>query len=125
MTEQNIELTRRKILGAAGAVGVAGAGAGLGTTALFSDEESFTNNSITAGTLDMTVSAEIVEASEYYTSSGDGPEIIGDMETAAGAGMIAGGVLWGYRSREELEQAGARYLFTLPHEVIELLSRAR
>ena len=88
MTDRNIELTRRKILGAAGAVGVAGAGAGLGTTALFSDEESFTNNSITAGTLDMSVTAEIVEASEYYTSSGDGPNIIGDMETADGEAVV-------------------------------------
>lgn len=56
MTERDIELTRRKILGAAGAVGTAGAAAGLGTSALFSDEESFTNNSITAGTLDLKVS---------------------------------------------------------------------
>ena len=59
MTERDIELTRRKILGAAGAVGTAGAAAGLGTSALFSDEESFTSNSITAGTLDMTVDASV------------------------------------------------------------------
>jgi len=58
MTDRNIELTRRKILGAAGAIGVAGAGAGLGTSALFSDEESFTNNSIEAGTLDLVVDYE-------------------------------------------------------------------
>jgi len=36
----------------------------------------------------MTVSAEIVEASEYYTSSGDGPNIIGDMETADGEAVV-------------------------------------
>ncbi|ELZ42349.1 hypothetical protein C471_04900 [Halorubrum saccharovorum DSM 1137] len=35
---------------------MAGAAAGVGTSALFSDEESFTNNSITAGTLDLKVS---------------------------------------------------------------------
>jgi len=49
-------LTRRKILASMGAVGAAGAGAGLGTSALFSDNESFQNNSITAGTLDLKVS---------------------------------------------------------------------
>jgi len=59
MTDDNIELTRRKILGSVGAVGAAGAAAGLGTSALFSDEESFTNNSITAGTLDMIVDASV------------------------------------------------------------------
>jgi len=59
MSDNNLELSRRKILGSVGAVGAAGAAAGLGTSALFSDEESFTNNSITAGTLDMTVDAKI------------------------------------------------------------------
>jgi len=64
MTDRNIELSRRKILGAAGAIGIAGAGAGMGTSALFSDEESFTNNSIDAGTLDLIV--------DYYTSRDQG-----------------------------------------------------
>jgi predicted ribosomally synthesized peptide with SipW-like signal peptide len=56
MSDDKLELSRRKILGSVGAVGAAGAAAGLGTSALFSDEESFTNNSITAGTLDLKVS---------------------------------------------------------------------
>ena len=55
MSEDNINLSRRKILGATAAVGVAGTGAGVGTSALFSDEESFENNSITAGELDLYV----------------------------------------------------------------------
>jgi predicted ribosomally synthesized peptide with SipW-like signal peptide len=88
MTRKRYELTRRKILASVGAVGVAGAGAGLGTSALFSDEESFTNNSITAGTLDMSVTAEVVEASEYYTSSGAGPNVVGEMETADGNAVV-------------------------------------
>jgi len=88
MTDGNIELTRRKILASAGAVGAAGAAAGLGTSALFSDEESVANNSITAGTLDMRVAAEIVEASRYYTSEGEGPDIIGEMETADGSAVV-------------------------------------
>jgi predicted ribosomally synthesized peptide with SipW-like signal peptide len=59
MTE-NIELTRRKALLGLGVVGIAGAGAGVGTSALFSDEEEFTNNRIEAGELDLIV--------DYYTS---------------------------------------------------------
>jgi predicted ribosomally synthesized peptide with SipW-like signal peptide len=42
MSDDNLELSRRKILGSVGAVGAAGAAAGLGTSALFSDEELFT-----------------------------------------------------------------------------------
>ena len=63
MTDRRLELTRRKILGGIGAVGVAGAGAGLGTSALFSDEESFTNNQITAGTTNLIVELALIKAS--------------------------------------------------------------
>lgn len=48
-------LSRRKVLAGLGAIGVASAGAGLGTTAYFSDEESFTDNTLTAGNLDLLV----------------------------------------------------------------------
>ncbi len=37
----NIGLSRRRVLGGLGAIGIASAGAGLGTTAYFSDQESF------------------------------------------------------------------------------------
>lgn len=55
MTDDNksIGVSRRQILGGIGAVGVASAGAGLGTTAFFSDSERFENNTITAGELDL------------------------------------------------------------------------
>jgi predicted ribosomally synthesized peptide with SipW-like signal peptide len=86
--EKKLSLSRRELLGGIGAVGLAGAGSGLGTSAVFNDVESFENNSITAGTLDMTVDAEIVAANEYYTSSGSGPDIIGQMETADGAAVV-------------------------------------
>jgi predicted ribosomally synthesized peptide with SipW-like signal peptide len=46
-------LTRRKVLAGLGAVGLASAGAGLGTSAYFSDQEGFLGNSLTAGTLDL------------------------------------------------------------------------
>ncbi|WP_276258273.1 FG-GAP repeat protein [Haloglomus litoreum] len=50
-----VDLTRRRILVGAGAIGLASAGAGLGTSALFSDRESFDGNSLVAGTLDLLV----------------------------------------------------------------------
>jgi predicted ribosomally synthesized peptide with SipW-like signal peptide len=62
MTDDRIELTRRKILGGMGAVGLAGAGAGLGTSAFFSDQETFTNNRLVAGSLDLKVDWE-----EHYS----------------------------------------------------------
>jgi predicted ribosomally synthesized peptide with SipW-like signal peptide len=69
-------LSRRKMLAGLGAVGVASAGAGLGTSALFSDQETFEDNTITAGTLDMTVSAtQVANSSDapgefYYENLG-------------------------------------------------------
>ena len=51
--DDSIELSRRKVLAGLGTVGVTTAGVGLGTSAYFSDRETFTNNSLTAGSLDM------------------------------------------------------------------------
>ena len=48
-----IGLSRRRVLGGLGAIGIASAGAGLGTTAFFSDGETFGNNAISAGELDL------------------------------------------------------------------------
>ena len=62
MTDDTIELTRRKILASAGAIGMAGAGAGVGTSALFGDTESFENNTLAAGSLDLKVDWE-----EHYS----------------------------------------------------------
>ncbi|WP_049987374.1 SipW-dependent-type signal peptide-containing protein [Halobellus rufus] len=81
MTDEKFELSRRQMLAGVGTIGAVSAGAGLGTTALFSDEESFEDNSITAGTLDMKVQAQLVAASSEYESA------IGDLvydETADG-----------------------------------------
>lgn len=52
---KNVELTRRRVLAGLGTVGVASAGAGLGTSAYFSDTESFENNTLTAGELNLVV----------------------------------------------------------------------
>lgn len=48
-----IELTRRRALGGLATIGVASAGAGAGTMALFSDRETSSGNSVRAGTLDL------------------------------------------------------------------------
>ncbi len=40
-----------------------------------------------------------------------------DMTTACRAGMVPAGVLWGYRDREELLAAGARFLSSHPEEL--------
>lgn len=58
MTDDELRLTRRTLLGSVGAVGLAGAGAGLGTNALFTDGESFEGNTIGAGALNMRVTVD-------------------------------------------------------------------
>ncbi|TKX86503.1 hypothetical protein EXE43_08115 [Halorubrum sp. SS5] len=78
--DSKYSLSRRKALLGLGTVGVAGAGAGVGTSALFSDEEEFDENQITAGTLDMAVTAEVVAANEYWSNQG----ILGNPLTADG-----------------------------------------
>ena len=73
MTDDNpklYDLSRRKMLAGLGAVGLASVGAGLGTSAYFSDTESFSNNSLTAGTLDMSVTADVVAANQYWVDQG-------------------------------------------------------
>jgi len=65
--DDNFRLSRRQALTALGTVGVASAGAGLGTSAYFSDTESFDGNSMVAGELDMKVDWE----EHYYDSLGE------------------------------------------------------
>jgi len=52
---QLYNLSRRKMLAGLGAIGLASTGAGLGTSAYFSDREVFQNNTLTAGSLDLRV----------------------------------------------------------------------
>ena len=51
----NFELSRRRALAALGTMGATGVGAGVGTSAFFADRESFENNALTAGELDLGV----------------------------------------------------------------------
>jgi predicted ribosomally synthesized peptide with SipW-like signal peptide len=71
--DTGFDLTRRKVLGALGSIGVASAGAGLGTSAYFSDQETFTNNSLVAGSLDVKVSWE-EHYSDWSDDEGEGLE---------------------------------------------------
>ncbi len=44
-----------------------------------------------------------------------------DMQTAVGAGMYPVGALWGFRTREELIESGAKALVAHPMELLQLL----
>lgn len=46
-----------------------------------------------------------------------------DMKTANSAGMFAVGVLWGFRTKEELTSNGAKYLLNHPLELIQMLKK--
>jgi phosphoglycolate phosphatase len=45
-----------------------------------------------------------------------------DMQTANAAGMYAVGVLWGFRPRKEIEDAGSMALVSHPMDLLALLS---
>jgi predicted ribosomally synthesized peptide with SipW-like signal peptide len=71
---QSFKASRRQVLAGLGAVGLASAGAGLGTTAYFSDTESFENNTLQAGEFDLKVDWKHKyygpETSEVYGTAG-------------------------------------------------------
>ncbi|QLH81243.1 SipW-dependent-type signal peptide-containing protein [Halosimplex pelagicum] len=86
MSDKEFGLSRRQMLAGLGTIGVASAGAGLGTTALFSDEESFEGNSVTAGTLDMSVTASVEAANEYWAEQVD----LAELEATADGDAVTG-----------------------------------
>jgi predicted ribosomally synthesized peptide with SipW-like signal peptide len=93
MVDRPIELTRRQILLSTGAVGIAGAAAGLGTSALFSDEETLENNQLVAGELDMKVGWEEhyfrdQAAARRYADWKDGELVIGNEEKFMDATLL-------------------------------------
>ena len=86
-------LSRRRVLAGLGAVGIASAGTGLGTSAFFSDQEEFTDNSLQAGTLDLKL--------DYKATYLGGPGRLTDVQSM------------GYPDAEELLEDGestGRYL---------------
>lgn len=52
---KKLQLTRRRVLGGMATIGAASAAAGAGTMALFSDTETNSGNTVSAGTLDLTL----------------------------------------------------------------------
>ena len=74
--QDDIKLSRRKALASLGAVGVASAGAGVGTSAYFSDQEDFSDNTIQAG--EFGVNIEFNEAASSIDQGGIGPDELGD-----------------------------------------------
>jgi Ca-activated chloride channel family protein len=88
--EPTIELSRRKVLGGLGGIGVASAGAALGTSAYFSDEESFDGNSLTAGELDLLL--------DYQVTYHGGPGRLEDVQDM------------GYPNAEPIEDEEGTYL---------------
>jgi phosphoglycolate phosphatase len=48
-----------------------------------------------------------------------------DMKTANKAGMFAVGALWGFRTKEELTDNGAKYLLNYPLELIRILKETK
>ena len=63
-------VSRRTAIAALGTVGVASAGAGVGTSAFFSDGESFENDRLVAGTLDMTAAYSVQVADATAAENG-------------------------------------------------------
>ena len=72
-------------------------------------------------TLAIQISEQLLVPPEQFLYLGDTGT---DMRTAQGAGMFAAGALWGFRSAEELEHAGAKVLVKHPREVLGLLYRS-
>ena len=48
-----------------------------------------------------------------------------DMDTAVNAGFLPIGVLWGFRTEEELLEHGARVILASPEELFEKLTFAK
>ncbi|MDR0574830.1 MAG: HAD family hydrolase [Tannerella sp.] len=45
-----------------------------------------------------------------------------DMQTASNCGIVSIGVTWGFRSREELETAGANHIADSANEILEIIN---
>ncbi|WP_257628344.1 vWA domain-containing protein [Haloplanus salinarum] len=73
MTDGEFDISRRKALAALGTIGVASAGAGLGTSAYFSDQETFENNRLVAGELDLKMDWE-EHYSDWSADENDNPD---------------------------------------------------
>jgi predicted ribosomally synthesized peptide with SipW-like signal peptide len=105
MTEKDsdFDISRRKALAGLSTIGIASAGAGLGTTAYLNDTESFEGNSLTAGTLNLKVSAELV-----FTNTDASSVSVDITETDGDSGF--------FLSISDVKP-GDRYIFQTDYEV--------
>jgi len=85
-------------------------------------------DSVLGATDDMPRKPDPAGVEKIITNSGLSPNdflMIGDsgidMNTALNANIMAGGVLWGFRDKEELIQSGANFIFSHPDEIYALL----
>ena len=126
MTDNNtFGLSRRKLLAGLGAVGVASAGAGLGTTAYFSDTESFDGNTLTAGQLDLLVdwqqTYDFGEGRQFVSAH---PDHDGDGEQSIAADNDAGQLRYSDFPDETDEDSNGANLPVLTCDNIPPLSEA-
>src|SRR6056297_1252395 len=76
MTDDGFDLSRRNVLGALGTIGAAGALGGAGTVAYFNDKEKSSDNTFTAGELDLKIdweehyNGELVEEQDLTSNPG-------------------------------------------------------
>ena len=119
------ELSRRKVLAGLGAVGIASAGAGLGTTAFFSDSETFGDNTLTAGELDLLVDwQQTYDFGEGQTFISAHPDHDGDGEQSIAADNDAGQLRYSDFPDEEDEDSNGANLPVLDCENIPPLEEA-
>jgi predicted ribosomally synthesized peptide with SipW-like signal peptide len=122
---QLYNLSRRKVLAGLGAVGVASVGAGLGTSAFFSDRETFADNSLVAGELDL-----LVDWQQHYRMDGETtfvnahPDHDGDGEQSIAADNEAGQIRYSDFPDEEDEDSNGANIPVLDCETIPPLSEA-
>ena len=129
MTSENkpqlYNLSRRKVLAGLGAVGLASAGAGLGTSAFFSDEESFESNTLTAGTLDLLVDwQQTYDFGDGHTFVSAHPDHDGDGEQSIEADNDAGQIRYSDFPDEEDEDSNGANIKVLDCSNIPPLSEA-
>jgi len=69
-------------------------------------------------TVALNIAGQLGVAPETFLYLGDTST---DMQTATSAGMYAAGVLWGFRTAEELQENGAQVLLKKPSDALELI----
>jgi len=106
-----LSISRRRVLAGIGTIGVASAGAGLGTTAFFSDSETFEDNTLTAGELDLLVDwQQTYDFGEGQTFISAHPDHDGDGEQSIAADNDAGQLRYSDFPDEEDEDSNGANL---------------